>query len=80
NEASFGPAGIDKVEFYFSANPGEAPKPLAKIASGGEASRLMLILKTVARHDSAGRSMIFDEVDAGIGGRVAEAVGERLRS
>lgn len=80
DEAGFGPAGADKVEFYFSANPGESPKPLAKIASGGEASRLMLILKTAARYLSDGRSLIFDEVDAGIGGRVAEAVGTKLRS
>lgn len=80
NEANFGPSGIDRVEFYFSANPGEAPKPLAKIASGGEASRLMLILKTAAKAAASGQTMVFDEVDAGIGGRVAEAVGEKLRS
>lgn len=80
NDANFGPSGIDRVEFYFSANPGEAPKPLAKIASGGEASRLMLILKTAAKAATSGQTMVFDEVDAGIGGRVAEAVGEKLRS
>ncbi|NNE65322.1 MAG: DNA repair protein RecN [Pyrinomonadaceae bacterium] len=71
--------GIDDVEFYFSANPGEPPRPLAKVASGGEASRLMLILKTAAGIDSEGKAVVFDEVDAGIGGRVAEAVGLKLQ-
>ncbi len=76
---SFSPKGIDAVEFLFSANVGEAPKPLAKVASGGEASRLMLILKTSA--DSVrGPSAVFDEIDAGIGGRVAEAVGVKLKA
>jgi len=72
--------GFDRVEFYFSANPGESPRPLAKIASGGEASRLMLILKTVARLGERDKSAVFDEVDVGIGGRVAEAVGLKLKS
>jgi len=79
DESKFGPNGIDRVEFYFSANPGEPPKPLVKIASGGEASRLMLTLKTAAKAAGTAttlRTMVFDEVDAGIGGRVAEAVGE----
>ena len=71
--------GFDRVEFYFSANPGESPKPLAKIASGGEASRLMLILKTTAKPKGGEKSAVFDEVDAGIGGRVAEAVGLKLK-
>jgi DNA repair protein RecN (Recombination protein N) len=70
--------GFDRVEFYFSANPGESPKPLARIASGGEASRLMLILKTTARVTEA-VTAVFDEIDAGIGGRVAEAVGRKLK-
>ena len=73
-------SGIDNVEFYFSANPGESPKALAKVASGGEASRLMLILKTVARSNEAERSAVFDEIDIGIGGRVAEAVGRKLKN
>lgn len=72
--------GIDKVEFYFSANPGEAPKQLARIASGGEASRLMLILKTTAGSDRSHTATVFDEIDAGIGGRVAEAVGAKLKT
>jgi len=71
--------GFDRVEFYFSANPGESPKPLAKVASGGEASRLMLILKTTARTGEGQKSAVFDEIDAGIGGRVAEAVGLKLK-
>lgn len=71
--------GFDRVEFYFSANPGESLKPLAKIASGGEASRLMLILKTTAKPKGDEKSAVFDEVDVGIGGRVAEAVGLKLK-
>ncbi len=71
--------GFDQIEFYFSANPGQSPKPLAKVASGGEASRLMLILKTVAGVNYPEKSVVFDEVDAGIGGRVAEAVGIKLK-
>ncbi|MEP6703564.1 MAG: DNA repair protein RecN, partial [Acidobacteriota bacterium] len=71
--------GFDRVEFYFSANPGESPKPLAKVASGGEASRLMLILKTTAAQRDDEKAAVFDEIDAGIGGRVAEAVGMKLR-
>src|SRR5439155_13076910 len=77
---SFSPNGTDRVEFYFSANPGELPRPLARVASGGEASRLMLILKTVARTNDAGKTAVFDEIDIGIGGRVAEAVGRKLKA
>ncbi len=71
--------GSDQVEFYFSANPGESPKPLAKVASGGEASRLMLILKTTAKPSGPQKTAVFDEIDVGIGGRVAEAVGRKLK-
>ncbi len=71
--------GFDQIEFYFSANVGESPKPLAKVASGGEASRLMLILKTTMKSNDAEKSVVFDEIDTGIGGRVAEAVGLKLR-
>jgi DNA repair protein RecN (Recombination protein N) len=77
---AFGPNGVDRIEFVFSANPGEAVRPLAKVASGGEASRLMLVLKTVARPHERGKTAVFDEVDVGIGGRVAEAVGRKLKS
>jgi DNA repair protein RecN (Recombination protein N) len=71
--------GYDQIEFYFSANVGESPKPLAKVASGGEASRLMLILKTTMKSKEAEKSVVFDEIDTGIGGRVAEAVGLKLK-
>jgi len=77
--ASFSASGIDKVEFYFSANVGEGLKPLAKVASGGEASRLMLVLKTVAGATEFPRTIVFDEIDSGIGGRVSEAVGVKLK-
>ena len=79
-ENSFSARGFDQVEFYFSANPGESPRPVAKIASGGEASRLMLVLKTVARLRERDKTAVFDEVDVGIGGRVAEAVGLKLKA
>lgn len=75
----FSATGFDRIEFYFSANPGESPKPLSKVASGGEASRLMLILKTTSRSSDVDKSAVFDEIDAGIGGRVAEAVGLKLK-
>lgn len=71
--------GIDRIEFYFSANVGESVKPIAKVASGGEASRLMLILKTTARVSENEKTVVFDEIDTGIGGRVAEAVGLKLK-
>ncbi|MDT4954620.1 MAG: repair protein RecN [Acidobacteriota bacterium] len=71
--------GIDRVEFYFSANVGEPVRPLARVASGGEASRLMLVLKTIANPSKFPRTIVFDEIDAGIGGRVSEAVGIKLK-
>lgn len=74
-----GSKGTDSVEFYFSANPGEELKPLARVASGGEASRLMLVLKTVANAAEFPRTIVFDEIDTGIGGRVSEAVGVKLK-
>lgn len=77
------PYGMDDIEFYFSANPGEPPKPLNKVASGGELSRLMLALKCVelklAQDKLISMTLIFDEIDAGIGGVVAENVGKRLK-
>jgi DNA repair protein RecN (Recombination protein N) len=75
----FTPNGIDQVEFYFSANVGEDLRPLARVASGGEASRLMLVLKTVAGATEFPRTIVFDEIDTGIGGRVSEAVGLKLK-
>jgi DNA repair protein RecN (Recombination protein N) len=70
--------GVDQVSFLISANPGEPPKPLAKVASGGELSRIMLALKAVAARGSGVPTLIFDEIDTGIGGRTAEAVGVTL--
>ncbi len=70
--------GFDTVEFLFSANPGEGLKPLRKVASGGELSRIMLAIKNILARASIVPTMVFDEVDSGIGGRVAEAVGKRL--
>jgi len=71
--------GIDEAEFYVSPNPGEDLRPLTRIVSGGELSRIMLALKTLAVADTSGKTLIFDEVDAGIGGRVADVVGAKLR-
>ena len=71
--------GVDQVEFYFSPNPGEPVKPLARIASGGELSRLMLAIKSLALARGEIPTLLFDEVDAGIGGRVAEIVGQKLK-
>lgn len=79
NDKSFNAKGFDTIEFYFSANLGESVKPIAKVASGGELSRLMLVLNTVAKLSEAAKTMVFDEIDTGIGGRVAEAVGLKLR-
>ena len=75
----FSSEGSERVEFFFSANPGEAVRPLAKVASGGEVSRLMLVLRTVSGGKETQRTAVFDEIDIGIGGRVAEAVGRRLQ-
>lgn len=72
------PSGLETVEFYLQSNPGETAKPLSKIASGGELSRLMLALKALEIEQGKGTTLIFDEVDAGIGGYTAVAVAERL--
>jgi DNA repair protein RecN (Recombination protein N) len=74
-----GPEGLDQVEFLLAPNPGEEMRPLAKIASGGELSRIMLAVKSLCGGGEAGKTLVFDEIDAGIGGRVAEVVGRRLR-
>ena len=70
--------GVDDVEFFFSANAGEQPKSLARTASGGELSRVMLALKTLGTTDVARKTLVFDEVDAGVGGAAAERIGRRL--
>ncbi|MDI9471283.1 MAG: DNA repair protein RecN [Bacillota bacterium] len=78
DDERFGPEGCDRVEFLFSANPGEEPRPLARIASGGEAARIMLALRLVLDDGGEPRLMIFDEVDSGVGGETARLVGEKL--
>lgn len=75
----FSQHGADYVEFLLSTNPGESPRPLSYVASGGELSRLMLTLRTINQEDSMVGTVVFDEIDVGIGGRVAEAVGRSLK-
>ncbi|HKJ20720.1 MAG TPA: DNA repair protein RecN, partial [Woeseiaceae bacterium] len=70
---------LDRIDFLISANPGQAPQPLAKIASGGELSRMSLAIQVIASDGSAIPTMVFDEVDSGVGGGVAEMVGRRLQ-
>ncbi len=77
-ESTYSKYGIDDVQFLVSTNPGADPGPLNKIASGGEMSRFMLALKVVLAQTGSAGSLVFDEVDAGIGGSTANAVGERL--
>ena len=78
NHFEFSDSGFDRVEFLIAPNPGEGLKPLAKVASGGETSRLMLALKnTLAQADTI-PTMVFDEIDQGIGGRIGALVGEKL--
>jgi DNA repair protein RecN (Recombination protein N) len=72
--------GTDVIDFMISPNPGEDLKALAKIASGGEISRIMLALKTIRTIDDRGKTLVFDEVDSGIGGRAADVVGRKLKT
>jgi DNA repair protein RecN (Recombination protein N) len=76
--ATLSAGGADAVELFFSANAGEESRALARVASGGELSRIMLALKSLALEDADAPTVIFDEVDAGIGGAVAEVVGRKL--
>ena len=76
---AMGPSGIDSVEFHLSPNLGQPPMPLARIASGGELSRVMLALKRLEAQRRGIATMIFDEVDAGIGGEIAQVVGRKLK-
>lgn len=78
-DAAFSPKGIDQVEFLISPNAGEEVKPLAKIASGGELSRMMLAMKKILARVGGRQVLIFDEVDSGIGGAIAEVVGRGLK-
>ena len=73
-----GPRGMERGEFFLSTNPGEEVRPLAKVASGGEISRIMLAMKTVLAHTDSVQVLIFDEIDIGISGRIAEVVGKKL--
>ena len=79
-EQKCGPYGKDNIEFLISANPGTPLLPLAKIASGGELSRVMLALKTIFAQNDSVETLIFDEIDTGIGGEVAVAVGSHMKS
>jgi DNA repair protein RecN (Recombination protein N) len=79
SESQWSADGIEQAEFFISPNPGEDLRPLARVVSGGELSRIMLALKTLASTDAPGKTLIFDEVDAGIGGAVADVVGGRLQ-
>jgi DNA repair protein RecN (Recombination protein N) len=79
-EVPLGPKGMDRVEFFISPNVGEDPRPLSQIASGGELSRIMLAIKRIIASAEPGQTLVFDEVDAGIGGAVAEVVGKKLRN
>ncbi len=78
DESDWGPDGMDRVRFLVATNPGAEPGPLNKIASGGEMARFMLALKVIMAETGAAQTLIFDEVDSGIGGGTADAVGERL--
>jgi len=80
DEDSRDPSGFERVEFWAQTNPGTRPGPLMKVASGGELSRFMLALKLVLAKASPVSTLVFDEVDSGIGGGVAEIVGRRLRA
>lgn len=77
-EESWSATGMDRVEFQIATNPGSSPGPLLKIASGGELSRFMLALKVVLARSGSAPTLVFDEVDRGVGGATADAVGERL--
>ncbi|MDA1353138.1 MAG: DNA repair protein RecN [bacterium] len=74
-----GPTGTDAITFLFSANPGDTPKPLHKVASGGEMSRVLLALKEIESENAAAASLVFDEVDTGVGGLTANAIGAMLK-
>jgi DNA repair protein RecN (Recombination protein N) len=76
---SLSPSGLESVEFLVSTNPGQEPRPLIKIASGGELSRISLAIQVITAQTSATPTLVFDEVDVGIGGSVARAVGKLLR-
>ncbi len=73
-----GPEGVDRVEFWVQTNPGSRPGPITKVASGGELARFMLALKVVLADRGSAPTLVFDEIDTGVGGAVADAIGQRL--
>ncbi len=77
-EAQWGPSGMERIAFEVATNPGSAPGPIGRIASGGELARFLLALKVVLAAEGSAPTLVFDEVDSGIGGAAAAAVGERL--
>jgi DNA repair protein RecN (Recombination protein N) len=78
DEAAPGPQGFDRVEFWVQTNPGTKPGPMMKVASGGELSRFLLALKVVLSDRGSAPTLVFDEIDTGVGGAVADAIGGRL--
>lgn len=78
DEAAAGPHGLDRVEFWVQTNPGTRPGPMMKVASGGELARFLLALKVVLADRGSAPSLVFDEIDTGVGGAVADAIGARL--
>src|SRR5262249_47563473 len=76
--ATPGPHGIDRVEFWVQTNPGTRPGPLMKVASGGELARFLLALKVVLADRGSAPTLVFDEIDTGVGGAVSDAIGVRL--
>jgi DNA repair protein RecN (Recombination protein N) len=76
--ATAGPNGIDRVEFWVQTNPGTRPGPMMKVASGGELSRFLLALKVALADRGSAPTLVFDEIDTGVGGAVADAIGQRL--
>ncbi|MDO9439377.1 MAG: DNA repair protein RecN [Beijerinckiaceae bacterium] len=78
NAGEPGPDGIDRIEFWVQTNPGTRPGPLMKVASGGELARFMLALKVVLADRGSAPTLVFDEIDTGVGGAVADAIGQRL--
>jgi DNA repair protein RecN (Recombination protein N) len=79
DEASAGASGIDRVEFHVQTNPGTRPGPITKVASGGELSRFLLALKVALADRGSAPTLVFDEIDTGVGGAVADAIGQRLK-
>jgi DNA repair protein RecN (Recombination protein N) len=80
NPSALSTHGSDTVEFMVSANPGQPPRPLAKVASGGELSRISLAIQVIAAADTRIPTLIFDEIDSGVGGAVADTVGQQLQA